>query len=89
MPVKKRVTRSVWVDPDDAPEWTQDQFDRAEIAIGGKVMRPAQGTLTRPRGWPKKADPEGPYPHPPVAAGARAFSRRWAGVADAHRRGAA
>jgi uncharacterized protein (DUF4415 family) len=56
MPAKKRVTRSVWVDPDDASEWTQDQFDRAEIAIGGKVVCPAQGTLTRPRGRPKKAD---------------------------------
>jgi len=56
MPAKKRVTASVWVDPDDAPEWTQDQFDRAEIAIGGKVVRPAQGTLTRPRGRPKKVD---------------------------------
>ena len=56
MAAKKRVTASVWVDPDDAPEWTQNQFDRAEIAIGGKVVRPAQGTLTRPRGRPKKAD---------------------------------
>ena len=56
MPAKKRVTRRVWVDPDDAPEWTQDQFDRAEIAIGGKVVRPAQTALTRPRGRPKKVD---------------------------------
>ena len=29
---------------------------RAEIAFGGKVVRAAQGTLTRPRGRPKKAD---------------------------------
>ena len=28
-----------WVDPDDAPEWTQDQWDRAEILIGDKVIR--------------------------------------------------
>ncbi len=28
--------------------------DRAELAVGGKVVRPAQGTLTRPRGRPKK-----------------------------------
>jgi len=56
MPAKKRATRRVWVDPDDAPEWTKEQFDRAEIAIGGKVASPAQGTLTRPRGRPKKAD---------------------------------
>jgi uncharacterized protein (DUF4415 family) len=41
------------VDPDDAPEWTDDQFARAEIAIGGKILRKAQGTLTRGPGRPK------------------------------------
>jgi len=46
----------VWVDPDDASEWTEEQFERAELAIGGKVVQPAQGTLTRPRGRPKKVD---------------------------------
>jgi uncharacterized protein (DUF4415 family) len=56
MPAKKNATRRAWVDPDDMPEWSQDQFDRAEVAIGGKVVVPAQGTLTRPRGRPKKAD---------------------------------
>jgi uncharacterized protein (DUF4415 family) len=56
MPAKKRVSRRVWVDPDEAPEWTEEQFDRAELAVGGKVLRPSQGTLTRPRGRPKKAD---------------------------------
>jgi uncharacterized protein (DUF4415 family) len=28
-----------WVDPDDAPEWTDEMFDRAEIRIGDKVIR--------------------------------------------------
>ncbi len=56
MPAKERATRRVWVDPDDAPEWSQEQFDRAEIAIGGEVVSPAQGTLRRRRGRPKKAD---------------------------------
>ncbi len=56
MPAKKRGSKRVWVDPDDAPEWTKEQFDRAEIAVGGKLLRAAQGTLTRPRGRPKKAD---------------------------------
>ena len=56
MPAEKRAIRRVWVDPDDAPEWTKEQFDRAEIAVGGQVVSPAQGTLTRPRGRPKKAD---------------------------------
>ncbi len=53
MPAKKRVSKHVWIDPDDAPQWTKEQFDRAEIAVGGKVVRPAQGTLMRPRGRPK------------------------------------
>jgi uncharacterized protein (DUF4415 family) len=56
MPAKKPATKRAWVDPDDAPEWTKEQFERAEIAVGGKVVRPAQGTLTRPRGRPKKVD---------------------------------
>jgi uncharacterized protein (DUF4415 family) len=56
MPAKKRATKRVWVDPDDAPEWTEAQFERAEVAVGGQVVRRAQGTLTRPRGRPKKAD---------------------------------
>ena len=56
MPVKKRAMRRGWVDPDDAPEWSQEQFDRAEVALGGKIVSPAQGTITRARGRPKKAD---------------------------------
>jgi len=56
MPAKRRGSKRVRVDPDDAPEWTQEQFERAEIAVGGKLLRPAQGTLTRSRGRPKKPD---------------------------------
>jgi uncharacterized protein (DUF4415 family) len=52
---RKENTKGVWRDPDDAPELTDDILDRAEIAIGGKVIRPASGTLTKP-GRPKKAD---------------------------------
>ena len=36
---------SDWIDPDDAPEWTQEMFDTAEVAIGDKVIRPASGYL--------------------------------------------
>ncbi|HYG48633.1 MAG TPA: BrnA antitoxin family protein [Allosphingosinicella sp.] len=35
------------VDPDEAPEWPDEVWDRAEIAVGGKVIRPAAGSLTR------------------------------------------
>ncbi len=57
MPKKEKTSRRAWVDPDDAPEWTEDQWDRAEFAIGGKVIRPANGTLTKP-GRPKSASPK-------------------------------
>jgi uncharacterized protein (DUF4415 family) len=57
MRAKRKSSRSSWVDPDDAPEWTDDQFARAEIAIGRKVIRPADGTLTRP-GRPMSAAPK-------------------------------
>jgi uncharacterized protein (DUF4415 family) len=40
---------------EEMPEWTDEMFANAEIAIGGKVIRPASGTLTKP-GRPKKAD---------------------------------
>jgi hypothetical protein len=36
-----------WTDPDEAPELTREAADRAQIAIGGRVARPARGTLTR------------------------------------------
>lgn len=39
MDASKPNSESSWVDPDDAPEWTQEMFDRAEIRIGDKVIR--------------------------------------------------
>ncbi|MHA0330225.1 BrnA antitoxin family protein [Sphingomonas melonis] len=34
------------LDPaDDAPEWTEEMFEVAELAIRGKVVRPATGYL--------------------------------------------
>lgn len=44
-------------DDDDLPEWTSDQWDRAEIRHGDKLIRPARGTLTK-RGRPKSNDPK-------------------------------
>jgi hypothetical protein len=55
-PKKKRVIRRASCDPEDAPEWSAQQFERAEIAVGGRVVREAQGTLTRPRGQSRKTD---------------------------------
>jgi hypothetical protein len=31
--------KPAWIDPDDAPEWTDEMFDRAEIRIGDKIIR--------------------------------------------------
>jgi len=36
---------SDWIDPDDAPELTDELADVAEIRVGGKVIRPATGHL--------------------------------------------
>jgi uncharacterized protein (DUF4415 family) len=38
---------SDWIDPDDAPILTAQIAARAEIREGGKIVRPATGTLTR------------------------------------------
>lgn len=46
------------IDPDDAPEWADEQLARAELAVGGRVIREAEGTLTRPRGRPKLESPK-------------------------------
>jgi uncharacterized protein (DUF4415 family) len=51
MTARKKDSKREWVDPDDAPEWTDEVFDRAQIAVGGEVFRPASGTLTK-RGRP-------------------------------------
>lgn len=57
MKTKQAKPVETFVDPDDAPPWTADQFKRAEFAIGGEVIRPAQGTLTK-RGRPPVAAPK-------------------------------
>jgi len=55
---KRAKSTSTWVDPDDAPEWTDEMFDRAQLSIGGVVIRPATGTLTRGPGRPKIEHPK-------------------------------
>lgn len=55
MTEKGRGTTPAWSDPDDAHEWDEEVFERAEVAIGGKVVQQASGTLTR-RGRPPVGD---------------------------------
>lgn len=50
----KRSSDDSW-DPDTPPEWPDEVWDRAQISIGGKVIRPATGTLTK-RGRPPVGD---------------------------------
>jgi uncharacterized protein (DUF4415 family) len=57
MSTKPKKSEAAFVDPDDAPEWTEDQLDRAELAEGGTILRKADGTLTK-RGRPRLATPK-------------------------------
>lgn len=57
MPKNLKTKEEPWIDPDDAPEWTEDMFRRAAIWNGDTLIRPADGTLTRP-GRPKSDDPK-------------------------------
>lgn len=58
MNAKPAESDSTLNDPDDGPEWTNDQLNRAALAIGDVVVREANGTLTRPRGRPKLVQPK-------------------------------
>lgn len=51
MTARKRNSKAEWPDSDEAPEWSADVFDRAQISVGGKIIRGATGTLTK-RGRP-------------------------------------
>lgn len=46
---KKDTTKREWVDPDDAPELTDEWFDTADFYSGGKLVR---------RGRPKSDAPK-------------------------------
>jgi hypothetical protein len=44
---KKRATRKPWVDPDDAPELTEDFFEAADEYEGGQQVAPQPPPLDR------------------------------------------
>lgn len=54
---KSNPAGTPWIDPDDPPEWTDEHFRHAQLSVGGKVVREAIGTWTKP-GRPPKADPK-------------------------------
>ncbi len=42
---KASASRKPWVDPDDAPELTDEMLDRAEIVIDGRVVQAGRPPL--------------------------------------------
>ena len=48
--IERSDAGSVWIDPDDAPELTDEFFERAEIKVGNRVIRrgrPASGNAKK------------------------------------------
>ncbi|MES3099187.1 BrnA antitoxin family protein [Sphingomonas faeni] len=46
MPENARDLSATSLGPnDDAPEWTDEMFEHAKLAVGGKVIRPATGYM--------------------------------------------
>lgn len=69
---KKRASKGTWVDPDDAPELTDDWFVKANLYQGEKLVRRG--------GRPKKAAPKEAVNirlDPDVLAYFRASGRGW------------
>ena len=69
---KKRASKATWVDPDDAPELTENWFARADLYEGDKLVRRG--------GRPKKAAPKEAVNirlDPDVLAHFRATGPRW------------
>lgn len=57
MTANKHVSDEHWNDPDDVPEWSDEHFRHAQLSVGGKVVREAVGTWTRP-GRPPAENPK-------------------------------
>jgi len=55
MTEKERDTKLSLNEDDEPVEWPDEAFERAQISVGGKVVRPASGTLTK-RGRPPMGD---------------------------------
>jgi uncharacterized protein (DUF4415 family) len=45
----KLPAKSTWVDPDDAPEWTDEMFARADLYRGDKLIRRGRPPLAHPK----------------------------------------
>ena len=47
MIVSKNASKAEWIDPDDAPELTDEMLEMGQRSVGGRVIRPATGVLTK------------------------------------------
>jgi uncharacterized protein (DUF4415 family) len=76
------------LDDDALSEWSDEQFARAQITIDGKVVRAAQGTLTRP-GRPPLENPKKQVSlrlDPDVVEKFRATGKGWQSLINAELR---
>ena len=37
-----KTPSDAWIDPDDAPEWTDEMFERADLYVGSTLIRPGR-----------------------------------------------
>jgi uncharacterized protein (DUF4415 family) len=49
MNANKRATPTVWIDADDAPELTDEFFERADEYVGDKLVRRGRPRTDRPK----------------------------------------
>jgi uncharacterized protein (DUF4415 family) len=49
MKTKKSAGSHEWIDPDDAPELTEEFFERADLYIGDKLIRRGRPPKERPK----------------------------------------
>jgi uncharacterized protein (DUF4415 family) len=47
MDVSSAATKVEWIDPDDAPELTDEMLEMGQRTENGRVTRPATGVLTK------------------------------------------
>lgn len=81
MTTKSKSTRKPWVDPDDAPELTDEFFERATPMVGDHVVdRSEYRAAVKRRGRPKAAQTKVPVKlrlDPDVVAVLRATGPGW------------
>jgi len=46
---RRRRENNTWRDPDDAPEWTAEQFERADLYHGDKLIRAGRPRSANPK----------------------------------------